>query len=207
MLDLVLPLECGGCGAPSTRWCDACAAALAGQRRRTAPRHPAGRPRRAGLRPRPLRRRRAGRRSSRSRSTAAPTWSRRWRTRWPLGIHQLLTLGHPRCAAHRRARPRPARRRPAGAAATRSPGSPPRDRATPRTSPSSRRCGCGRWSATRWASTSAAGERNLAGRVRLTRPVSRVERPARRRHRHHRRDRRANRCGCCKRPGRRWRPC
>jgi predicted amidophosphoribosyltransferase len=25
MLDLVLPLECGGCGAPSTRWCDACA--------------------------------------------------------------------------------------------------------------------------------------------------------------------------------------
>ncbi|GAY19018.1 ComF family protein [Mycobacterium sp. shizuoka-1] len=28
MLDLVLPLECGGCGAPSTRWCDACAASL-----------------------------------------------------------------------------------------------------------------------------------------------------------------------------------
>ncbi|WP_328352516.1 ComF family protein [Mycobacterium sp. NBC_00419] len=28
MLDLVLPLECGGCGAPSTRWCDGCAAAL-----------------------------------------------------------------------------------------------------------------------------------------------------------------------------------
>jgi predicted amidophosphoribosyltransferase len=25
MLDLVLPLECGGCGAPSTRWCPACA--------------------------------------------------------------------------------------------------------------------------------------------------------------------------------------
>ena len=25
MLDLVLPLECGGCGAPSTRWCEACA--------------------------------------------------------------------------------------------------------------------------------------------------------------------------------------
>ena len=25
MLDLVLPLECGGCGAPSTRWCGACA--------------------------------------------------------------------------------------------------------------------------------------------------------------------------------------
>jgi predicted amidophosphoribosyltransferase len=24
MLDLVLPLECGGCGAPSTRWCLAC---------------------------------------------------------------------------------------------------------------------------------------------------------------------------------------
>jgi predicted amidophosphoribosyltransferase len=29
MLDLVLPLECGGCGAPSTRWCAACAAELA----------------------------------------------------------------------------------------------------------------------------------------------------------------------------------
>lgn len=29
MLDLVLPLECGGCGAPSTDWCDVCAAALA----------------------------------------------------------------------------------------------------------------------------------------------------------------------------------
>jgi predicted amidophosphoribosyltransferase len=28
MLDLVLPLECGGCGLASTRWCDACAAAL-----------------------------------------------------------------------------------------------------------------------------------------------------------------------------------
>ncbi|MGH3969337.1 MAG: ComF family protein, partial [Mycobacterium sp.] len=25
MLDLVLPLECGGCGAPSTRWCATCA--------------------------------------------------------------------------------------------------------------------------------------------------------------------------------------
>jgi predicted amidophosphoribosyltransferase len=29
LTDLVLPLECGGCGAPSTRWCDACAKALA----------------------------------------------------------------------------------------------------------------------------------------------------------------------------------
>jgi predicted amidophosphoribosyltransferase len=29
MLDLVLPLACGGCGAPSTRWCPACAGALA----------------------------------------------------------------------------------------------------------------------------------------------------------------------------------
>lgn len=28
MLDLVLPLECGGCRTSSTRWCDACAAAL-----------------------------------------------------------------------------------------------------------------------------------------------------------------------------------
>lgn len=29
MLDLVLPLECGGCGARSTRWCDICAKDLA----------------------------------------------------------------------------------------------------------------------------------------------------------------------------------
>jgi predicted amidophosphoribosyltransferase len=29
VLDLVLPLECGGCGAPSTRWCTVCAAELA----------------------------------------------------------------------------------------------------------------------------------------------------------------------------------
>ncbi|OMC13756.1 ComF family protein [Mycobacterium sp. SP-6446] len=29
MLDLILPLECGGCGAPATRWCDACALELA----------------------------------------------------------------------------------------------------------------------------------------------------------------------------------
>jgi predicted amidophosphoribosyltransferase len=28
VLDLVLPLHCGGCGAPSTRWCVPCAAAL-----------------------------------------------------------------------------------------------------------------------------------------------------------------------------------
>jgi predicted amidophosphoribosyltransferase len=29
VLDLVLPLECGGCGAPSIRWCTACARQLA----------------------------------------------------------------------------------------------------------------------------------------------------------------------------------
>jgi predicted amidophosphoribosyltransferase len=29
MLDLVLPLECGGCGEPATRWCLACARQLA----------------------------------------------------------------------------------------------------------------------------------------------------------------------------------
>lgn len=28
MFDLILPLQCGGCGAPSTRWCAACAAQL-----------------------------------------------------------------------------------------------------------------------------------------------------------------------------------
>ncbi|MGB3475178.1 MAG: ComF family protein, partial [Mycobacterium sp.] len=29
MLDAVLPLQCGGCGAPGTRWCAVCAAQLA----------------------------------------------------------------------------------------------------------------------------------------------------------------------------------
>jgi predicted amidophosphoribosyltransferase len=29
VLDLVLPLQCGGCGSASTRWCDACARELA----------------------------------------------------------------------------------------------------------------------------------------------------------------------------------
>ena len=28
LLDMVLPTECGGCGAPSVRWCPACAASL-----------------------------------------------------------------------------------------------------------------------------------------------------------------------------------
>ncbi|WP_019971336.1 ComF family protein [Mycobacterium sp. 141] len=28
MLDLILPLECGGCGAPATPWCPACASML-----------------------------------------------------------------------------------------------------------------------------------------------------------------------------------
>ncbi|MGB8211443.1 MAG: ComF family protein, partial [Mycobacterium sp.] len=28
MLDLVLPVECGGCAAPSTRWCETCAREL-----------------------------------------------------------------------------------------------------------------------------------------------------------------------------------
>jgi predicted amidophosphoribosyltransferase len=41
VLDLILPLECGGCGAPSTRWCDACAIQLsvaAGQPQVVSPR-------------------------------------------------------------------------------------------------------------------------------------------------------------------------
>jgi predicted amidophosphoribosyltransferase len=29
VLDLMLPLECGGCGAPATRWCDTCGMELA----------------------------------------------------------------------------------------------------------------------------------------------------------------------------------
>lgn len=29
MLDLILPTECGGCGAPASRWCQACATELA----------------------------------------------------------------------------------------------------------------------------------------------------------------------------------
>jgi predicted amidophosphoribosyltransferase len=33
LLDLILPLECGGCGAPSTRWCPACATELTARAR------------------------------------------------------------------------------------------------------------------------------------------------------------------------------
>ena len=29
MLDLILPMQCGGCGAVATAWCDACAHDLA----------------------------------------------------------------------------------------------------------------------------------------------------------------------------------
>lgn len=29
MLDLILPLQCGGCGAPATRWCSECGSSLA----------------------------------------------------------------------------------------------------------------------------------------------------------------------------------
>ena len=29
VLDLILPLQCGGCGVPRTRWCESCAAAIA----------------------------------------------------------------------------------------------------------------------------------------------------------------------------------
>ena len=56
MLDLILPLECGGCGAPSTRWCDVCAEELTVKRRRAAPGQSARRPRRSGVRVGPLRR-------------------------------------------------------------------------------------------------------------------------------------------------------
>jgi len=41
VLDLILPLACGGCGAPSTRWCDGCAgelSAAAGEPRVVTPR-------------------------------------------------------------------------------------------------------------------------------------------------------------------------
>ncbi|WP_280510954.1 ComF family protein [Nocardia farcinica] len=44
LLDLVLPVACGGCGRPGTPWCDACATALAGPPLRLRPRTDPGVP-------------------------------------------------------------------------------------------------------------------------------------------------------------------
>ena len=140
MLDLVLPLECGGCGAPSTRWCDACASALRCQRRRTASSSrrastPACRSSPSAATPA-----RAGRPSSRSRSTAAATSSTRWPAPLALGIHRLTSWGILGDAAHGGpgSDPRAAARRRGGDPVTRIAAA--RHRGQPAPSPSSRRC-------------------------------------------------------------------
>ncbi|MBJ8347294.1 ComF family protein [Antrihabitans sp. YC2-6] len=42
LLDLILPLECGGCGAAGSNWCAKCREALAAEPMRLAPRSPVG---------------------------------------------------------------------------------------------------------------------------------------------------------------------
>ena len=147
MFDLVLPLECGGCGAPSTRWCPACAQALAvhpDQPHLITPRVDPGVPvfslgRYAGRAPR----------SHRRRQRARPRRPHRAARGRPAGrVGALADMGCHRVAADRRPRanapivrqaPRRRPRRPDGAA---------RPRRTCAMSTSRRRCDCGRWSAT-----------------------------------------------------------
>ena len=83
------------------------------QARRTAPDHPRGSIRACRCSRSAATPARAGKPSSRSRSTAAPTWSRRWRSRCEAGLARLLDLGRRRRAGDRRARADPAIGRPA----------------------------------------------------------------------------------------------
>lgn len=169
MLDLVLSLECGGCGAPSTRWCHGCAAALRVQPDEphlVSPRMDPGVPvfslgRYAGARGRAI----VAMKEHGRRDLTAPL-----ARALALGIHQLIRWGiveTPMMVV-----PAPTRR----AAARRRGGDPVTRIASTAT------CGnpnIGVVSALRTAGTvrdsvglnSAARERNLAGRIRLIRPV------------------------------------
>ena len=146
MLDLVLPLECGGCGAPSTRWCPACARQLAvksDEPHLITPRVDPGVPvfslgRYAGARREAIVAVKEHGRADLITPLAAALQA---------GLERLLTWGVVGTPLTSCPRP-PAARLPAAAAATRSPGW----RGLPRTvcpgSTSSSRCDCGAWSAT-----------------------------------------------------------
>ncbi|CAJ1507551.1 ComF family protein [[Mycobacterium] burgundiense] len=92
MLDLILPLECGGCGAPATRWCAACASALtvaADQPHLVTPRNDPGVPVFALGRYAGARRAAIVALKERRRTDLAAPLSRAL----ALGVHRLLTWG------------------------------------------------------------------------------------------------------------------
>ena len=150
VLDLILPLQCGGCGAPSTRWCDACATELsvaADQPHVVNPRIDPQVPVFALGRYAGARRQAILAMKERGRGDLVAPLARALAA----GVHRLLVVGHGRDPADRRARAdaalggAPARRRPGRPGSRR-----PRWRGT-RRSASPARCAAGRWPATRWA--------------------------------------------------------
>ena len=147
MLDLVLPLECGGCGAPSTRWCDACAAALevrSDEPHLVTPRVDPGVPvfalgRYAG----PRRQAIVAVKEHGRRDLVVPL-----ARALAVGVHHLIRWGIldiPVTVVPAPTRASAARRRGGDPVA----GSPPSRPGTTPTSPSCRRCAPGRWSVTR----------------------------------------------------------
>ena len=169
LLDLVLPLECGGCGVPSTRWCANCAAALRVQPdepRLVAPRIDPGVPvfalgRYAGARSRAI----LALKEHGRRDLTAPLA----RT-LALGIDRLMTWGMadtPLTVVPAPTRRWAARRR-GGDPVTRLAAAAIRQHPEITVVPALRTTGMVRDSV---GLTSAARERNITGRVRLIRPV------------------------------------
>lgn len=169
MLDLVLPLECGGCGAPSTRWCPSCAAAFrvhSDEPHLVSPRMDPGVPvfslgRYAGARSRAI----VALKEHDRRDLAAPL-SRAL----ALGIHQLIRWGivnTPLAVVPAPTRRLAARRR-GGDPVTRVAATAIRDHADINVVSALRTARAVRDSV---GLNSAARERNLAGRVRLIAPV------------------------------------
>ena len=140
--------------------------------RPTAPDHPARRSWRAGVLARSLRRARAAKPSSPSRSTAAPTSSRRSRSPCSAGLERLLTWGVVELAADRRPRANPPIGRPAPRRRPRHPdgaggrGGPARRRRR------RRRCGLRALVRDSVGLSGADRQRNIAGRVRIIKPVA-----------------------------------
>ena len=186
MLDLVLPLECGGCGAPSTTWCDACAAALkvhTDEPHLVTPRIDPGVPVFAlGHYAGPRRQAIVALKEHGRRDLVAPL-----ARALALGIHQLVSWGildTPFTIVPAPTRALAARRR----------GGDPVTRVAQRATHNHPDIAVVRALRTRAlvrdsvGLTSADRERNLTGRVKIDK-ASQRRRPARRRHRHHRRHR------------------